>query len=208
MIAAASTETSLSIDWGVAARCLDGQVVSGDLHVVVPLANGALVAAVDGLGHGPEAAEAALIAAETLHKYATEPVTDLIRQCHIALHGSRGAVISIASFDAEHGIMTWIGVGNVVGWLLRASSLSRPSRETLQVRGGVVGFSLPPLRAATLPVFFGDTLIFATDGISDKFTQEALPNLPPEDIADGILHRHGKATDDALVLVARYAGFA
>jgi negative regulator of sigma-B (phosphoserine phosphatase) len=69
-----------------------------------------------------------------------------------------------------------------------------------------VGFVLPPLRAATLPVYFGDTLIFATDGISDKFSQEALPDLPPDDIAAHMLSRYAKQTDDALVLVARYVG--
>ena len=41
-----------AIEWSVASRALPGQSVSGDLHVVVPTADGALIGVIDGLGHG------------------------------------------------------------------------------------------------------------------------------------------------------------
>ena len=47
------------LEWGVATRALEGQSESGDMAVVVPFDHGVLAAAVDGLGHGPEAARAA-----------------------------------------------------------------------------------------------------------------------------------------------------
>jgi hypothetical protein len=50
----------------------------------------------------------------------------------------------------------------------------------------------------------GDTLVFATDGISTDFRRELVWSLPPQNAAERILARHGKTTDDALVLVARY----
>ncbi len=42
------------------------------------------------------------------------------------------------------------------------------ARETLLLRGGVVGDRLPPLRAAGLPLAPGDTLVLATDCRRDQ----------------------------------------
>ena len=50
------------------------------------------------------------------------------------------------------------------------------------------------------------TLIFATDGIRGGFAEGLPTDATPQELADHILARHGKGTDDALVLVARYAG--
>jgi hypothetical protein len=53
----------------------------------------------------------------------------------------------------------------------------------------------------------GDTLIFATDGIREGFTEGLALSDPPQQLADRILARYTKGTDDALVLVARHAGW-
>jgi negative regulator of sigma-B (phosphoserine phosphatase) len=206
MRAPAVIDLTLAVEWGVASRALEGQPVSGDLHAVAPTANGMLVAAVDGLGHGCEAAAAARLAAETLTTYADEPVQDIVLRCHEALRRTRGAVISIASFDARLGTMTWMGIGNIDGTLFRAAPDARPARETLLLRGGVVGYSLPKPRSATLPVAPGDTLVFATDGVDGRFRHGPMPGGCVHSLAGDILLRHGRASDDALVLVARYAG--
>ena len=55
----------------------------------------------------------------------------------------------------------------------------------------------------------GDTLILATDGIRSDFLGALLPQGdPPQALADHILARWSKQTDDALVLVVRYLGLA
>jgi len=108
--------------------------------------------------------------------------------------------------DATHGTMTWTGIGNVEGTLYRASPNARPTREALLLRGGVVGYSLPKPRTATLPVSPGDTLIFTTDGIGNGFRRDSTPDGPVQALADDILLRYGRSLDDALVLVARYVG--
>jgi negative regulator of sigma-B (phosphoserine phosphatase) len=203
---AAVIESKLAIEWGVASRPLAGQSVSGDLHVVAPFAGGVLVAAIDGLGHGSEAAEAASTAAATLRAQADRPVSDLLTLCHGALRRTRGAAMSVASFDAVRDTMTWTGVGNVEGTLLRASPLARPEREALLVRGGIVGYSLPSGRAATLAVMPGDTLIFATDGVASAFKRGSFYDGSPPELAAELLRRHARATDDALLLLARYIG--
>ena len=196
------------IDWGVATLTLPGERESGDLHLVKPVRAGVLVSVVDGLGHGAAAAAAARAAVAALNRHAQESVLPLLQRCHQALAGTRGVVVSVALFDRADGSMTWLGVGNVEGVLLYADSGRRRGRERLVTRGGIVGSELPPLRAEVLAVAPGDTLILATDGIRSGFADDLAIDAPPQQLADQILARSGKSTDDALVLVARYLGDA
>jgi serine phosphatase RsbU (regulator of sigma subunit) len=191
---------------------LTGQTVSGDLHVVTPFPAGVLVGVIDGLGHGTEAAAAAKIAVATLTSYAHEPIVTLLKRCHEQLRGTRGVAMSLASFTAQDSSLTWVGVGNVEGVLWRANRNVQPPQEAIPLRGGVVGYQLPPLRVTVHSVARGDILIFATDGIRSGFAREPLsgPLLQqrPQFLADRFLAQYGKNTDDALVLVARYLGGA
>jgi hypothetical protein len=202
------------IEWSVAVRSLDQE--SGDQYLVKCLPEGVMVAVVDGLGHGPEAAAAARTAVDLLKARAAEHPVSLLKRCHEALRPTRGAVVSLACFDP--GGMTWLGVGNVDGVLVRADP--EAGTERLLVRGGVVGGQLPALEAARLSVTRGDLLIFATDGVRSDFAEDLSGRRPlglgqrvaperqesPRSTANRILAAYGKATDDALVMVARYLG--
>ena len=190
------------LEWGVAAQALPGEAISGDRHVMQAFPSGALVAVIDGLGHGEEAATAAEIAVTTLIGHAHESVITLLNRCHEQLRASRGVVMSMASFNTVEGTLTWAGVGNVEGVLRRAGT--NVSDETLLLRGGIVGIQLPPLFASIIPVMPGDTLIFVTDGITPGFADKLNLRDPPQELADRILAQHSKGTDDALVLIARY----
>ncbi len=202
----ASVEVRPLIDWGVATLALAGEAESGDLHLVKPVGRGVLVAAVDGLGHGAEAAAAARAAVTALDRHADEFLIPVVRKCHEALIGTRGVVLSLAYLDGAKRTLTWLGIGNVEGVLLHADARARRARGSLVTRGGIVGSELPPLRADVQPVAPGDLLIFATDGIRGGFAEGLPPDATPQQPADHLLARHGKGTDDALVLVARYAG--
>jgi serine/threonine protein phosphatase PrpC len=196
------------IEYGVAKRTLPGETESGDLHVVQPAGTGVLVGVADGLGHGAEAAAAARAAVTTVQEHADEALLPLLQRCHRALVGSRGVVMSLAFFQGD-GSMTWAGVGNIECVLLYgalADGPARPARTSLVTRGGIVGGELPPLRADVHAVAPGDTLIVATDGIRDSFADGLSAETPPQQLADQILTRFEKGTDDALVLVARYLG--
>jgi hypothetical protein len=193
------------LEWGVASLAFPGQAVCGDLHLVQPFPGGALVAAVDGLGHGEEAARAAQAAVATLQAHAHEAVLPLLQRCHEALRETRGAVLTVASFHAG-GTVAWAGVGTVEAVLLRADGRARPAREEVLLHPGIVGLQLPSPRVAVLPVAPGDTLLLATDGIRGGFADGLGPGEPPQRLAERILARGVKGTDDALVLVARYLG--
>ena len=137
-------------EYGVAKFIVPGERESGDQHLVCCNESGVLVAAIDGIGHGAEAARAARAAIAVLRNGVGEPIISLVTACHEKLRSTRGVVLSLASLDVKHGLMTWLGVGNVKGVLVRADK--KVGLETLLLRGGVVGDHVPQLQAAVIPV--------------------------------------------------------
>jgi negative regulator of sigma-B (phosphoserine phosphatase) len=194
------------IEWAVRGRPIGDEAVSGDLHVAELFDDGALVGAIDGLGHGPDAAHASRVAAGILGRDPVQPVQDLVQACHEALRGTRGAVMSLASIDAVRNRLCWVGVGNVDATLLRLDTGGPQVRDHIVPRNGVVGYQLPPLRVATTAIAPGDILIFASDGLRHGFAHESFHGHTLDSYADALLQRYGKTSDDALVLVVRYLG--
>ncbi|HEY6221002.1 MAG TPA: SpoIIE family protein phosphatase [Candidatus Eisenbacteria bacterium] len=196
--------TALSMKWSIAHRPLNDAAESGDLCVVQPFPDGILIAVMDGAGHGSEAGAAVKAAARILESHPEERPISLLRMCHDGLRNTRGAALSVASIRPSEGFMFWSGVGNVEGILFRGDPSFRPRSETLVNRPGVVGRRLPALSGTVLPIEAGDTLVFTTDGVSHGFTKLIAPGAPPKRTADLILARHGKRSDDALVVVAGF----
>jgi len=191
-----------SLEWCVSTRTLPGQSTSGDRCLVQEHASGALLAVVDGLGHGHEAAAVAELALRALRSRADASVVHLVNLCHEALRGTRGVTMSLASFNARDRTVTWLGVGDVSGLVLRGDAGNGFSR--LLLRGGMVGVKLPTLQVSTLPVRSGDTLVFVTDGVAGDFERELDAKLPVRALADAIIEHHSRTTDDALILIARF----
>jgi negative regulator of sigma-B (phosphoserine phosphatase) len=194
------------IEWDVAQATLKGENKSGDGYLVKPFAKNVLVAVVDGLGHGDEAAAAAKIAVDVLDANAHDSVISLFKRSHEALRKSRGVVMSMALLNGLDATLTWTGVGNVEGLVVRADPEIKPEKESLLMRPGVLGSSLPTLYASIIQMMPGDTFVFATDGIRSGFDEIVNSYDPPKEIATSILANYAKESDDALVLVARYLG--
>jgi phosphoserine phosphatase RsbX len=202
------TKPSAAIEWNIEVRPFGGAGPCGDLEVVVVDNRTGVFAVADGLGHGSEAAMAAKAAATVIQQRSDTDIIHLMTDCHHALRRTRGAALSIAVFGWSDSSMIWLGVGNVSAILIRGDPSARPARHSMLLRGGVVGYRLPPLRPEVLRVFPGDTLIMATDGIGSAHEHEPTHGRGPQQLARDILTRHGKESDDALVLVARYLGTA
>jgi phosphoserine phosphatase RsbX len=197
---------ALSLEFGVAGCIAPGHRVSGDLEVVHYHDRGsaALIAVIDGIGHGEHAAATARLAADTILGHPQEPPAALLARCHTALRGTRGVVLSIASIDLRRALLSWLGVGNVSGVVSRGAPSVLGAPEELMARPGVLGSGdLPALHAAILPLRARDTLIFATDGISRHFSDELTVGTSAQVLADDIIARHCARNDDALVVVAR-----
>jgi serine phosphatase RsbU (regulator of sigma subunit) len=192
------------LEWSTAAATMPGETESGDRYWAGAVANGMMFAVIDGLGHGRAAAAASDVAIATLERHIGDPLIELLRRCHESLRGTRGVAMSLALFNTEDAMLTWIGVGNVEGTLLRRDA-ELPSHKLL-LRNGVVGIQLPTLRAGELAVQSGDILAMATDGVTTERPLRISMDGRIESMADGILASACKGTDDALVLVARYRG--
>jgi negative regulator of sigma-B (phosphoserine phosphatase) len=192
------------MSWGTAEALFPGEAESGDRYVVHPSADGVLIAAVDGAGHGREASVAARSAVGILQEAAAESPVSLMVRCHEALRRTRGAVMTLAFAHPGDETLAWLGVGNVEAVVFHADDQAGRAPEHVFLGSGMLGYQLPPLRVDVIGFRPRDTLIIATDGISPAFADDLAPNGDPQQIANRILARHWRKIDDALVVVARF----
>jgi len=193
-----------TIEWGVVLKALAGYEESGDQYWVKNVPTGTVIAAIDGLGHGDKAAHAAKLAVSELDSHPQEVLTYQFKRCHKRLGGTRGVVMSMASFNLTAHTLTWLGVGNVHGVLFQQNGVGPAQHAALLLRGGTLGYRIPTLRPETRPLAAGDTLIFVSDGVRSGFSATVDLALTPQALADDIFQRYTRGTDDTLVLVARY----
>src|SRR5262245_64142464 len=97
------------IEWAVAELAREGQSESGDRYLTLTTADGGLVAVVDGLGHGAEAARAAKTAGRALERGAHRRLVQLLPDCRQSPLGTRDGVDSAAAFAWRAATMTWPG---------------------------------------------------------------------------------------------------
>src|SRR5260370_2759347 len=99
------------VEWSVAEEPLPGQKQSGDRYVVKSLPEGALLAVVDGIGHGEDAAHSAELVVRVLSNSNPGSPIALLRRCQQHLQGTPGAVLSMPLFTLPAHTMTCPGVG-------------------------------------------------------------------------------------------------
>jgi len=191
-----------ALDCGAAGAPMAGETRSGDVAVFARTEAGGLVCLIDGLGHGPEAADAAERCADVVRANAEAPAADLLELCHETLLDSRGVVMTAAWLDLERSLLSWAGVGNVDARLVRSGP--QPREDVALVFGGVVGYRMPKVRVATMPLGRGDLLVMITDGVESAISPALAGGGAAQTLADRIFAMHGKGTDDALVVVVRY----
>lgn len=196
--------TSLTrIEWARAEATHPDETESGDGSVILDVEGGiSLLAVVDGLGHGPEAATTTRTALRVLESVPWTPA-EAIDACHRALRGTRGVVMTCVRIELEAGRLRWAGVGNVDAVLQRRAD---GGRERLMIPGGIVGHHLPRLREEEHPVAEHDALVLVTDGIGPRFAESIDVASSPAELAERLLADHGTGNDDALVVVGRIIG--
>lgn len=182
-----------------ASRPRPGETANGDGWTAQREGDRVRIAVVDGLGHGPQAAEAA---AQAIAALEARPGLDPIRgieACHEALRGGRGAALAIALVDAAAGRLVYAGVGNVEARLVQGGRAER-----LISYRGIVGSTLPTVRAFEHRLTAPWLLVLHTDGIS---TRAELPgdavDAAPRALAESLLAAWARESDDATVVVTR-----
>jgi phosphoserine phosphatase RsbX len=192
----------------MAGRPRPGEHACGDQAIAVGIeGQGALFGVVDGLGHGPSAANAAIAAAEALRNARGERLEVLVQLCHRVLEGTRGAAMTLARIDFDAGQLYWTGVGNVTANLVAKAAMGVKIRSSARLAAGIVGYRIPEISPAqVVPIRTGDLLIIASDGIAEDHLDHIDFAAPATAIADQILAKHAKESDDAMVVAARHRG--
>lgn len=194
------------IEIGIAQAARPGEIRSGDRCVVKTAARRTLIAVIDGVGHGPEAALAADAAVEILDVFAGESVSLLMRLCHERLRSTRGAAITLIVVDPAANAAEWVGAGNVAAVVSQTDPPGKRRCRELLVRSGIAGSLLPSTDALSLKIARGDTVVLATDGVHRTFIDGVCNSGGSvQRLAEQLLAKYGTAQDDALVVVARLA---
>jgi anti-sigma regulatory factor (Ser/Thr protein kinase) len=179
-----------------------GEHVSGDAWAAVRHGHRLAATVVDGLGHGPKAAQAARAALASFHDcIANVGPAQALSLAHQALLSTRGAVMAAAVIDPEAGLLRYSGVGNIA-----ASILTTEATVRLASTDGTVGFGIRTPRESTYPWARRSTLVMNSDGLSTKWNLAARPGLlshHPVLIASVLHQDFSRTTDDATVLVVQ-----
>jgi serine phosphatase RsbU (regulator of sigma subunit) len=190
----------MAVSWGAVVRPKTGQTVSGDTYVVEQFEPAGLqVCVIDGLGGGVEAAHAAQAAATVVRARPGDDQALLLQRAHGALHGTRGAVMALLTFNLQLRSVSYMGVGNIGAHVFSALPIKPISKN------GIIGYKLPHLLKLSYSYNFGDTFVLYSDGVSSRLNLDTTidPTLTPQNLAERILRLHGKDNDDATVVAVR-----
>lgn len=198
------------IEWAAVRRPRPGEAVCGDLPIALNVADGAaLFGVIDGLGHGEAAAEAAQRAAEVVDEGRSEPLDVLMQSCHLSLTETRGVAMTLARVDFATDALSWIGIGNVTAELVAKHPAGIEVRSTALLAGGIVGYRMPQtLATQQVAISPGDLLVMSSDGIAEHHLDSIDFAEHATTIAERLVGRFGRETDDALVLAARHRGLS
>ena len=181
----------------VAHVCLPmpGEVQNGDAVLIRQNEHKqAMLAVIDGLGHGPDAAKASHAAIEqlSLMPIAT-PVLEAMQAMHQALRHTRGAAATLCVINGFQ--LEVCAVGNVQ---LMCTNVVVP----LVLSAGVLGHQVAKFRVSASLIKPGARIALLSDGISTRFRLEDMKAHAPAEACHFIMNRYRRKEDDATVLIA------
>lgn len=167
---------------------------------------GCAVVVVDGLGHGPNAHDAAQAALAALADTGDFDTGAWLTRAHDAMRSTRGGVAAVARVDVVRGVVEFAGVGNVSGGAVASGSV-----KGLASRPGLLGTEhrLPSTQVVEVPWRRGSTLVLWSDGLRSGVRLDDPPELFGHDpaVVAAALHRDfARGNDDATVVVVQERG--
>jgi anti-sigma regulatory factor (Ser/Thr protein kinase) len=178
-----------------------GEQVCGDSWSVSAGPEGPTLLVADGLGHGPDAAEAAVEAVRLFHRFNGHRLPTLLDYVHGGLRATRGAAVSLARLEVDTRKIVFSGIGNVAGALFVNGELRR-----MVSMPGTAGHNARKIQAFDYP-FPSGLVILHSDGLVSSWTLEKYPDLAsrhPSLIAAVLYRDLTRHRDDATVLVAKW----
>lgn len=173
----------------------EGEERCGDAIALSAAAGARTIVVVDGLGHGPDAADAADSAIDAFGRGPGRPLPEHLTTIHRALRHTRGAAVALARIWPDR--LEFCGVGNVGGLVLTAGRT-----HPLLSMPGIVGFALPATHLRVIPLTEHHLVVLHTDGIGTGWRgPAALDLLPvPALFAAELADRHRDPHDDAALI--------
>jgi anti-sigma regulatory factor (Ser/Thr protein kinase) len=188
---------------GAVSLPMPGEEVCGDHWGIADVDGRISVLVVDGLGHGPQAAEAAREALRVFGETSSRDPGEIIQAAHTALRATRGAAVAIARIDPERGELRYAGVGNIAGAILGGGD----GRSTSMVsRNGIVGHTIRKVQEFNYAWARGSVLVMHSDGLGSQWQLGSYPGLAHRHpgLVAGVLYRDFKrGRDDVTVVVVR-----
>jgi anti-sigma regulatory factor (Ser/Thr protein kinase) len=199
--AAPSPAAESAICVGAVSMPAPGERVCGDGWAFALHGNKAALIVADGLGHGPDAAEAAAAALEVFAEQPMAAPGAMLQHTHARLRSTRGAAVAIYQVDASADSVRTAGAGNVLGRLV-----SGLGDRTLLSQHGTAGLTIRTPEETSTPWPPHAMLVACTDGISTRW--QVAPLLPvlsrdPALAAAIVLRDYSRGRDDATVVVVR-----
>lgn len=184
------------------------EVDCGDGYAVIHHERGVYLLALDGLGHGTHAQEAATTAVKI---YCEDPIPDpasALRVIHTGIRRTRGAVGLAANIDITQNKLSYCGIGNIAGKLFSMDSpLSKLTYKNVISYNGILGHNVPgTFNTQSLDWNRNKILVVHSDGLKSRWDLSRYPNLHrhlPTTIAAVLYKDHSRQTDDTLVLVCK-----
>jgi serine phosphatase RsbU (regulator of sigma subunit) len=195
--------TKLMAGLELGAICLPkaGETACGDAWAASSHAGRTRIMIADGLGHGILAADAAATATRVFQEHADQTSAEIIQRAHGALRSTRGAAVAIADVDPQHGVVEFVGVGNISGTIV-----ADDGTRNLVSHNGTVGHEMRRVQSFTYPWPPGASLVMHSDGLATHWRLDRYPGLrrhSPVAVA-GVLYRDfERGRDDVTVVVAR-----
>ncbi|MCQ1538791.1 SpoIIE family protein phosphatase [Methanocalculus taiwanensis] len=175
--------------------------VCGDGYYVERFRDGALIAVIDGLGHGVHAREAASCAERYLRNNARHArINDLLAGLGSVLRKTRGAVAGIIRIDEEQGKIYYSGIGDTSVRLYQGESYN-----SFHSIPGILGVNYTQVQIQSGDWIRGRSMaILHSDGISSRFSLDyAMAGETPQLIAHYIMDKYWREIDDGTVIVVK-----
>lgn len=193
------------LSFGVASRAYGNMKFNGDSYVVKRWDKFALIALIDGLGHGQYAQIAAQTAREYIENHYDQPLEAIFRGAGRACRATRGVVMALARFCWKNGPIkiNFASIGNI-----EAKVYGSPAPMNFITQRGVVGLNAPNPHIAESNWSPDYVLVLHTDGIPAKWRWSDFPELAEATAARAarcLLEELAKGDDDATVMVVRKA---
>jgi anti-sigma regulatory factor (Ser/Thr protein kinase) len=202
---AANAETSprVPVRTGVICTAAPGEERSGDGWAVQRRAGLVRLLVVDGLGHGPLAAEAANEAVRLFRAYPEPGPAEMLERLHEALRGTRGAAAAVAEIVPGDSAVRFAGIGNIA-----ASVRAADGARSLVSHNGIIGHQVRKVQEVSSPWSSGALLVMASDGLRTQWRLDDDPTIVarhPAVVAALLYREFLRGRDDATVLVAHGA---